>query len=119
MPQPKTYFLAPNFTFKPYTGPIHLGSLIADPFRPHRVLTTVDEEALKTRYPRVERLAEYERSVGRTTDHSISIALWAHFLQTVNSGVSGERSSYKMTDYSMESLETEYFVGDPDEAEIN
>jgi hypothetical protein len=118
MAQQPTYLLAPNFTFKPYTGPIGLGSLIADPFRPHRVLTAVDTAALAARYPRVEKVTEYTRSMARGAGHDIAVAVWAKFLQTVSSRLSGERAAYVANEYTMDSLVTEYFVSDPEHAEI-
>ena len=114
MAQQPTYLLAPNFTFKPYTGPIALGSLIADPFRPHRVLTAVDPVALAARYPGVENVTEYAHIMARGAGHDISVAIWALFLQTVGSRLSGKRAAHIATEYTMDSLVTEYFVGDPE-----
>lgn len=39
-----TYIRTPNFDFKPGTGPIALGNLIADPMSPHHPLITVRNE---------------------------------------------------------------------------
>lgn len=113
MAQQPTYFLAPSFRFKPGTGPIALGNIIADPLRPHRALTTVGEEILKTNYPRVETIADQDRSIVRSTSHDFSMAIWSQFLQTVSAKVSGGRSVSMQTTYTMGSLETTYFVTDP------
>jgi hypothetical protein len=118
MAQP-TYLLVPNFTFKP-SGPIRLGNIIADPRCPHRILTSVDAEALDNphRYPRVERVAEFSRTVARGKGYDVSMAVWVRFLQVVSGGMSGERATRVSAEYTMESLVTEYFVQDPDPAEI-
>ena len=59
MARQPTYLLAPNFHFKPGTGPIVLGNIIADPLRPHRALTTVDAAIVKATYPRIETITDY------------------------------------------------------------
>lgn len=113
MAQQPTYFLAPSFRFKPGTGPIALGNIIADPLRPHRALTTVGEETLKTDYPRVETIADQDRSTVRGASCEFSMAIWSQFLQTISAKVSGGRSVNMQTTYTMRALETTYFVTDP------
>lgn len=113
-----TYILSPNFHFKPGTGPIGLGNIISHPLRPHRALTNVDAATLEKIYPRVERFTSYERSISRGTQSDISISLWAEFLQTVSAKVSGGSGSDVQSNYTMESLETIYFVADPSLEEI-
>ncbi|KAL7930205.1 hypothetical protein V8C35DRAFT_313802, partial [Trichoderma chlorosporum] len=108
-----TYFLAPSFRFKPGTGPIALGNIIADPLRPHRALTTVEEETLKTNYPRVEMITDEGRSIVRSAGHDFSMAIWSQFLQNISAKVSGERSVNTQATYTMKALETTYFVTDP------
>lgn len=118
MAQQPTYILAPNFHFKPGTGPIALGNIISNPLQPHRALTTVDTATLDTTYPKVERFTDYERSITRGDHRNISISVWAEFLQTVSGKVSGGRGTDVQTNYTMESLETMYFVVDPPIEEI-
>lgn len=118
MAQQPTYLLAPNFTFKPRSGPIALGNIIADPFRPHRVLTAIDEAARAARYPRIETFAELDRTIARGSGHNVAVAVWAQFLQGVGASLSGDRAVEKSSEYTMDTLETEYFVQDPDQAEI-
>ncbi|KAL6823408.1 hypothetical protein V8C40DRAFT_248018 [Trichoderma camerunense] len=118
MAQQPTYLIVPNFTFKPYTGPIRLGNIIADPFRPHRALSSVDAASLAARYPRVEKVIEHERSVVRAEDNNVAVSIWAQFLQNVGAGLSAGHGERVMTKYTMEALETEYFVGDPEQEEI-
>ncbi|KAM6477699.1 hypothetical protein HDV62DRAFT_372822 [Trichoderma sp. SZMC 28011] len=118
MAQQPTYLLVPNFTFKPYTGPIRLGNIIADPFRPHRALSSVDAASLAARYPRIEKVTEHERSVVRAEDNTAAISIWGQFLQNVGARLAAGHESRVTTKYNMKALETEYFVGDPDQAEI-
>lgn len=118
MAQQLTYLLAPNFHFKPDTGPIALGNLITDPLRPHRALTTVDASTLKTVYPRIERITDYDRTMTRESSDDLSMAVWAQFVRTVSAKVSGERGTSERTDYTMQALENVYFVTDPTLEEI-
>lgn len=118
MAQRPTYFLAPNFTFKPETGPIHLGSIIVDPLRPQRPLSKVDRPTLEARYPRIERFVEAERNLSRDTGHDLALAVWAQFLQSVGPRITGERSISTSTEYTSEFLTTAYFAEDPSDVEI-
>ncbi|EMR84131.1 hypothetical protein BcDW1_7159 [Botrytis cinerea BcDW1] len=118
MAQQPTYLLAPNFHFKPGTGPIALGNIIVDPLRPHRALTTVDASTLKATYPRVEMILDHNRSMSRGSSREMSIAVWAQFVQTVGTKVSGERGASIRNHYTMDTVETTYFVADPPLEEI-
>ncbi|CAI7619331.1 unnamed protein product [Penicillium viridicatum] len=118
MAQQPTYILAPNFHFKPGTGPIALGNIISHPLQPHRALTTVDTATLDKAYPRVEIFTEYERSITRGNHRGVSISVWAEFLQTVSGKVSGGYGSDVQSSYTMDSLETIYFIADPPIEEI-
>ncbi|KAI9042926.1 uncharacterized protein KD926_004716 [Aspergillus affinis] len=118
MAQQPTYILAPNFHFKPGTGPIALGNIIADPLRPHRALTTVDATTLKAAYPRIETFTDYERSITRGSSRDVSMSVWAEFLNSVSAKVSGSRGSDVQSTYTMDSLESMFFVNDPTLEEI-
>ncbi|KAJ5443339.1 hypothetical protein N7445_004452 [Penicillium cf. griseofulvum] len=118
MAQQPTYILAPNFHFKPGTGPISLGNIISHPRRPHRALTTVDTATLQNIYPRVETFTDYERSLTRGDHRQVSISLWAEFLRTVSGKVSGGRGRDVQSNYTIDCLETMYFVADPPLEEI-
>ncbi|KAK7981474.1 hypothetical protein PG996_009167 [Apiospora saccharicola] len=118
MTQRPTYFLAPNFTFRPQTGPIRLGSIIADPLRPHRPLSSLDPSELKARYPHIEQVVEANRALGRNAGRDNALAVWAQFLQSIGPRVSGEKSNNASTEYTSEALTTEYFVEDPSDEEI-
>lgn len=118
MSQRPIYFLAPEFTFRPETGPIRLGSIILDPLRPHHTLSSVDNLELETCYPRIERIVETERTISRTASHDIGLAVWAQALQAVGLRVSGEKSTTKSAVYTTEALTTVYFAEDPSPDEI-
>jgi len=118
MAQQPTYLLAPNFHFKPGTGPIALGNIIADPLRPHRALTTVDASTLEATYPRVEKILDQNRSMTRGSSRGMSITVWAQFVRTIGAKVSGERGASMHTHYDMDAVETTYFVADPPLEEI-
>ncbi|KAM0244884.1 hypothetical protein ACHAQJ_010699 [Trichoderma viride] len=113
MAQQLTYLLAPSFRFKPGTGPIALGNIIADPLRPHRALTTVEAETLKREYPRVETITDHNRNMTRSNSLNFSTAVWSQFLQKISAKMSCERGANLQTAYTMGALETAYFVTDP------
>lgn len=95
-----------------------MGNIISHPLQPHRALTTVDAATLDKVYPRVETFTEYERSITRGDHRGVSISVWAEFLQTVSGKVSGGYGSDVQSNYTMDSLETIYFVVDPPIEEI-
>ncbi|KAE8155429.1 hypothetical protein BDV40DRAFT_307033 [Aspergillus tamarii] len=64
-------------------------------------------------YPRVETFADYERSITRGDHRQVSIGLWVEFLQTVFGKVSGGRGRDVQSNYTIDCLETMYFVADP------
>ncbi|KAL7793614.1 hypothetical protein V8C37DRAFT_378459 [Trichoderma ceciliae] len=113
-----TYLLAPNFRFKPDTGPIALGNIITDPLRPHRALTAIDADSLRANYPRIETITEYDYALSRATSQGVSMAVWTQFVQTVSAKISGQRNSQAQASYAMDSLETMYFVTDPSLGEM-
>lgn len=116
-PQP-TYILSPNFHFKPGTGPIALGNIISHPLRPHRALTMIDGPTLQKNYPRIETITDYERTITRGDQRDVSISLWSEFLQAASGKISGGRGRDVQTNYTMDCLETMYFVTDPSLEEI-
>ncbi|KAJ5638442.1 aldehyde dehydrogenase conserved site [Penicillium herquei] len=118
MAQQPTYILAPSFHFKPESGPIALGNIISHPLRPHRALTTVDPKTLRDEYPRIETFTYHDRNITRGTSRDVSMSIWGEFLQTATSKISGGRGSDLESTYTMESLETKYFVSDPELEEI-
>ena len=113
-----TYFLVPNLNFKANTGPIALGNIIADPFRPNRYLTAVSQDELTSRYPHVEESVEEKPTISRDKENSTTVSIWAQFLQSVKVGPSGQHDTKMSMDFSMDSLTTRYFDRDPEADEI-
>ena len=113
-----TYFLVPNLNFKANTGPITLGNIIADPFRPDRYLTAVSQDELTSRYPHVEELNEKKPIISREKGNSTTVSIWVQFLQSIKVGPSGQYDTKTSMDFSMDSLSTRYFDRDPEADEI-
>jgi hypothetical protein len=114
-----TYLVPPSFTFRPYTGPIKLGSIITDPTRPHRYITELKHDELADRYPLIEVVPESKHEVTRSSHNNVSAAVWARFWEVASTEASREQKTQRTKSYTMEALQTEYFVGDPSSAEIN
>lgn len=114
----RTYILAPNFRIKPSSGAIALGSIIADPLRAHRALTTVEDDRLAKDYPRIAKFSEHECNITRSDSGELSMAVWAQLIQMISAKVSGSRGTSHESNYSMDTLETTYFITDPNLEEI-
>lgn len=113
-----TYFLAPRLDCKPTTGPIALGNIIADPLRPHRSLTTIDQGTLEQKYPRIETSSVINYATALDSDSQISAAIWAQFLETVSAKFGGSSVNRTSKTYSADGIKTQYFVCDPSLEEI-
>jgi hypothetical protein len=114
MAQVKTYLLAPNFTFRP-DGPIALGNIIADPFKPKRALSTLDP--LKPS-PAIETILDYDYIINREKGQNSHLGVWLRFLETLRAGLQAKHGHEVLTQYKMDSIETSYFKSDPTEEEI-
>lgn len=115
MAQIKTYLLAPNFTYKP-SGPIQLGSIIADPLRPTKTLSS---KLADSTAPAVETVIEYDHVLSQGRERSVRTGLWAHFLQSVvGGGVNASRDAEASTTYQIDRLETKYLRDLPSETEL-
>jgi hypothetical protein len=113
----QTYLLSPKFYFK-RDGPIALGSIIADPFRPHLTLTAVDPITLARRYPKVETFTDFDQSLKSTQGAGGSVSAWLEFLQAASAKIGFAREKHRLDQYTMTSLETEYFLEFPSQEEI-
>ncbi|GME27013.1 Carbohydrate-binding-like protein [Neofusicoccum parvum] len=111
MAQVKTYLLAPTFAFRP-TGPIALGTIIADPFAPHRALTTADPGAPS---PPIDTVVELDRSIHRSTSRAARLSLWAQFLASLlEIGLKGWREkTVRVNEFRSKAC----FLGDEEEEE--
>lgn len=106
----KSYLLAPNFTFEP-DGPIRIGRVIADPFRPTKPLFKPDKT------PTTVTHIDFDNSFSRGSNFSIQSSIWAQFLQIADANLSGGASRETLTQYTMDSLETIRLKEDPTDAE--
>lgn len=106
----KTYLLAPNFTFEP-DGPIRIGRIIADPFRPTKSLSIPQTE------PHTAVHTDFDSSYSRENSHSLHGSIWAQFLQTASANVSAGVTKDVLTQYTMDSLETVRIKEDPTDKE--
>jgi hypothetical protein len=113
-----TYLIAPNHRFRAHDGPIRLGYLIADPTRPHRALSELPNSTLKDKYPHIEKVPETKHDVTRGAGSSIGGSVFARFAQVVKLEISGSKTSERESSYTMDGLQTEYFLKDPDVTEI-
>ncbi|ETS74205.1 hypothetical protein PFICI_14071 [Pestalotiopsis fici W106-1] len=104
----RTYILAPNLQFKP-SGPIQLCSIIADPFRPTKTLSTLPQEAL----PPMETIKEYNHELSSEKGHLMSMGFWAQFLSTVGGDASLEHNVNHVQRYDIDELETRYIRDEP------
>ncbi|RSM08256.1 hypothetical protein CDV31_008264 [Fusarium ambrosium] len=95
----KTYLLAPNFTLEP-DGPIRIGNIIADPFRPTKPLSSPLEPPLTATH------TDFECSFTRERSKSLNGSVWAQFLQTASAKVGSGVSKALLSEYTMDSLET-------------
>lgn len=112
----KTYILAPNFQYKP-SGPIQIGNIIADPFRPSKPLST-PAEADK---PVIESVLEYSHEITKEEGRSVGVSFWTNFLTHIGTGVDVTRGSDSLQQYSISELETQYLRDEPldDDADIS
>jgi hypothetical protein len=112
--QNPTYMLAPNWTFRP-GGPIALGNIVVDPFKPHRVLTKPDPSKP---LPSTETTTDENWKLHFGKNRNLNLSLWAEFLQNIGVNVGTDHDKDKNTDYTMKFLETVYFSNEPSIEEI-
>lgn len=110
----KTYLLAPNFDFAP-DGAIALGNILADPFEPHRPLTTLDTSKL---HPEITSRIDYDCTFNQSSGRNISVGIWAQFVSTIGGNVGSQRGKEVNTEYKMQSLETIMFKTEPTDAMV-
>lgn len=110
----KTYLTAPDFTYKPTTGPIQVGAIIADPFRPTKTLSPPPTDPA----PAVDRFVTHDHELTRSSDRSVTGSLFAYFLGSAGGGAGGSSSRSSAESYSIKVLETTRLAslpGDDDE----
>ncbi len=104
-----TYLLAPNWTFQP-GGPIALGNIISDPFRPHRWLSKLgpDEDV-----PKTECSNEANWHMETENVRSDNISLWTKIFNLAQVDTGARRCKANNVAFDMSHLETVYFVDEP------
>ncbi|KAK1761839.1 hypothetical protein QBC33DRAFT_462612 [Phialemonium atrogriseum] len=112
----RTYILAPNFQYKP-SGPIQIGNIIADPFRPTKPLSTLPADGPR---PPTSTITERDHELSRSKGHAFSAGIWAHFLSSVGGGVSADHGRDSVREFSIDELVTRYLRDEPadDDAEL-
>ena len=100
--QSPTYFLAPNWSFRP-GGRIAIGNIIRNPLKPHMVLSKPDP----TKAPYVtDTITERSWRLSVETVTSLSLSLWGAFLQVYRLGASTNHERTKNSTFTMTSLDT-------------
>ncbi|KAI8236022.1 hypothetical protein K4K53_004644 [Colletotrichum sp. SAR 10_77] len=110
-----TYLLAPNWTFQP-DGPIALGNIIADPFKPHRVLSKPTAE---TPIPSTQHSVELNWSLETEKIRNSNLGVWTKVLDIVTVSGSARRGKAATIAFEMSQLDTIYFSEDPSAANIS
>lgn len=102
----KTYLLAPNFTLEP-DGPLRIGVIIADPFRPTKSLHVPETDPITVTHKGLE------SSHTRENTRAFHGGIWAQFLQSASSMVGAGINKDVLTQYTMDSVETVRIKEDP------
>ncbi|KAE8447648.1 hypothetical protein EG329_010619 [Mollisiaceae sp. DMI_Dod_QoI] len=110
--QNPTYLLAPNWTYRP-GGPIALGNIVVDPFRPHRVLSK-PTDAL----PDTETATEKNWRLAIEKVRSINVSIWTQLFQQASFKLAAQNEKTKSGSFTMKSLDTIYFKDEPSIEEI-
>lgn len=113
MNSPKTYILAPNFDSPPGRS-ISLGNVLADPFTPHRTLCKLPHSD----WPAVTTTVHTEAAVNHSAAHGFNLSVGATLANYIATKLAGEAQNSVSTEYTMDSLRTEFFDADPTESAI-
>ncbi|KAK2053265.1 hypothetical protein LY76DRAFT_597958 [Colletotrichum caudatum] len=103
----KTYILTPSYTYRP-DGPIQIGSIIADPFRPAKPLSKM---AFGT--SAIETIFQDDLEATCDTGRSLNLSLWARILDAAGVGVGASRSQNAVESLTVQRLETRYLAAEP------
>lgn len=108
-----TYLLAPNWTFRP-DGPIALGNIIADPFRPQYALSK-PTKAL----PETETATENNWTFASENIRSINVSIWTRMFDQLSLKLGPRRQKTDKVKIAMKSLDTIYFRDEPSMQDIH
>lgn len=110
----KTYILAPNFSLQ-LDGAVRIGNIIADPFRPSKILSSSDPSSAPLEIATTTQLESSIRHVDSKSGHG---SVWAYFLNTVGGHLSAGSGTDVTTQYNCDRLDTMYLKYDPTEGQI-
>ncbi|KAH0426441.1 hypothetical protein CcaCcLH18_10326 [Colletotrichum camelliae] len=102
----KTYILTPGYNYGP-EGPIQIGSIIANPFKPAKPLSQV------TVTPAIETVYHHNLEATCDTSRSVKLSLWAHVLDAAGAGVGASRSRDGVESLAVKRLETRCLAQEP------
>lgn len=103
-----TYNLAPNWTCHP-DEQIVIGNILVDPLIPQKVLVKADSEHTLPTYTHIEN----NWQLALETVRSLSVSIWATFLEHVTLKIGGSKRRVLSGQFTMDSLETIYLREDP------
>ncbi|KAK1489199.1 hypothetical protein CTAM01_11154 [Colletotrichum tamarilloi] len=114
--QNPTYLLAPQWTFRP-GGPIAIGNIIVDPFKPHVVCSYADPSS-GSAYA-TDTACERNWRMSQETARRFDVSMWSVFLEKIQLKVGASRSNVRHGEYTMDVLETTYLLRHPSHEEIH
>ncbi|KAJ3938314.1 uncharacterized protein N0V96_011559 [Colletotrichum fioriniae] len=93
--QNPTYLLAPQWTFRP-GGPIAIGNIIVDPFKPHIVCSEADPSSSSSSSAYATDTArERNWRMSQETARRFDVSMWSVFLEKIQLKVGASRSNVR------------------------
>ncbi|KAK4083736.1 uncharacterized protein Triagg1_1398 [Trichoderma aggressivum f. europaeum] len=108
-----TYLLAPNWTYRP-NGPIALGNIIVDPFRPQYAVSRPTKPL-----PKTETATENNWVFETEKIRSVNVSIWTRLFNQLSIKLGPNRQKTDTIKIVMESLETTYFRDEPSMQDIH
>ncbi|WYZ45963.1 hypothetical protein EsH8_IX_000188 [Colletotrichum jinshuiense] len=104
-----TYILAPNWDFRP-GGPIAIGNIIGDPFRPHRWLSK-----LAANTPPLDTQVSTQKNWHIETERirSVNVNLWTQVFELAHFDIGARKSRATNIAFEMSQLDTIYLSEEP------
>ncbi|KAH0528172.1 hypothetical protein TsFJ059_003067 [Trichoderma semiorbis] len=107
-----TYLLAPNWTYRP-NGPIALGNIIVDPFRPQSAISKPTRPL-----PETEIVTENNWIFETEKIRSVNVSIWTRLFNQLSIKLGPNRQRADTVKIVMRSLETTYFRDEPSMQDI-
>ncbi|KAK4079748.1 hypothetical protein Trihar35433_853 [Trichoderma harzianum] len=107
-----TYLLAPNWTYRP-NGPIALGNIIVDPFRPQYAISKPTKPL-----PETETATENNWIFETEKIRSVNVSIWTRLFNQLSLKLGPNRQKAESVKIVMKSLETTYFKDVPSMQDI-